>query len=423
MAKGLWRGCGMSIIEADFTKLQPPQATGDLSNLLITNPPYVRHHYIPSSHKQELAQLVESRLKLRTSGLAGLYVYIMLLAHDWLSEDAISAWLVPSEFMDVIYGKTLREYLARKVTLKRIHRFETVDVQFEDALVSSAVVIFQKHEPSPRDRTEITFGGSLETPLTTVKIANRELRELTKWSHVSLRKGLVAIHDETRLSDLFKIKRGIATGDNSFFILPLESAFAKKIPREFLKPILPGPKDIPTNVIEEDQDHFPALPKKFVVIDCKLPESSIKSRYPDFWKYLEVGLRNGVNNRYLPSKRLPWYSQEERDVPPFLCSYLGRNRRNGKPFRFILNKSKAIATNVFLLLYPIGELRKALGEGKTGPAEVLKTLEGIETDSIISAGRSYGGGLHKLEPSELGSVPANLLLDALGIQKTTITAF
>lgn len=60
-----------------------------------------------------------------------------------MSEDGIAGWLIPSEFMDVNYGKALKAYLLREVTLLHIHRFEPNNVQFDDALVSSAVVWFK----------------------------------------------------------------------------------------------------------------------------------------------------------------------------------------------------------------------------------------------------------------------------------------
>jgi hypothetical protein len=83
-------------------------------------------------------------LHLDISGLAGLYCYFLLLSHDWMEEQGLAIWLIPSEFMDVNYGVTLRRYLTEHVTLLHIHRFCPTDVQFTDALVSSAVVVFSQ---------------------------------------------------------------------------------------------------------------------------------------------------------------------------------------------------------------------------------------------------------------------------------------
>jgi hypothetical protein len=49
--------------------------------------------------------------------------------------------------MDVNYGRVLKRYLTERVTLRRIHRFDASDVQFDDALVTSAVVVFENTPP------------------------------------------------------------------------------------------------------------------------------------------------------------------------------------------------------------------------------------------------------------------------------------
>ena len=68
------------------------------------------------------------------SGLAGLYCYFLLIAHAWLAENGLAAWLIPSKFMDVNYGDEVKRYLTERVSLLQIHRFCPSDVQFDDAL-------------------------------------------------------------------------------------------------------------------------------------------------------------------------------------------------------------------------------------------------------------------------------------------------
>jgi len=87
---------------------------------------------------------------MKLSGLAGLYGRFIGLSHAWLAPDAISCWLVPSEFMDVNYGLAIKWYLLDRVTLLHIHRFDPGDLQFADALVSSAIVCFRNTAPARR---------------------------------------------------------------------------------------------------------------------------------------------------------------------------------------------------------------------------------------------------------------------------------
>jgi adenine-specific DNA-methyltransferase len=44
---------------------------------------------------------------------------------------------------------------------------------------------------------------------------------------------------------------------------------------------------------------------------------------------------------------------------------------------------------------------------------IWKAPSSITSESLIGHGRTYGGGLHKLEPKELANLPASVILDAL----------
>ena len=159
-ARALWRSDGLNVVEGDFTK----QTARERFNLILTNPPYIRHHHLDLQDKRRLKNLVAERLRLDVSGLAGFYCHYLLLCDDWMKEGGLAFWLIPSEFMDVNYGKVLKEYLTERVKLLRIHRFTPADVQFGDALVTSAVVIFEKAAPSSGADVVMTLGGSLSEP-------------------------------------------------------------------------------------------------------------------------------------------------------------------------------------------------------------------------------------------------------------------
>ena len=82
--------------------------------------------------------------------------------------------------------------------------------------------------------------------------------------------------------------------------------------------------------------------------------------------------------------------------------------------RFILNDSRAIATNSFLMLYPKAALAEHLGKDAARREELWNMLLEISSEEIMQAGRSYGGGLQKIEPRELGNVPCRALAKWMG---------
>ncbi len=401
--RALWRGTPLQLRLEDFTTAAAPASQAQRCNLLICNPPYVRHHHLQLSAKLRLHQRSMSAAGVRLSGLAGLYAHFIAIAHSWMSEGAIAGWLVPSEFMDVNYGRELKRYLLHEVTLLRIHRFDPTEVQFHDALVSSAIVWLHNRKPKRHHQIEFTFGGSLERPGTRGLAAASRLEDGAKWSGFPALLGRARLPATATLGEAFDVKRGIATGANAFFVMTHEQARERGIPRQCLRPILPGPRRLETDEVLADERGEPQLAHSLWLLDCRLPEQQVRDEYPRFWGYLEAG-RAGFSQGYLCSRRVPWYSQEVREPTWFLCTYMARS--HGGSHRFILNHSLAIGANTYLMLYPRAALARFIDGDLARARQVWQVLQGIATEVMIAGGRVYGGGLHKLEPKELAAVPA-----------------
>jgi predicted RNA methylase len=408
-AASLWEGHGLKVIKGDFTCQSAPK---QLFDLVLTNPPYVRHHHLTVQDKSRLRAALGRSLGLKISGLAGLYCYFLLLCHDWMEEDGLAIWLIPSQFMSVSYGATLRRYLTERVTLLHIHRFCPTDLQFADALVSSAVVVFRKAVPDPGHTARFSLAGPIDHPEKSARVSLEALRRSAKWTRFP-GAATAAQRGEATLGDLFAIRRGLATGSNRFFILTEQELEAREIPRELTRPILPGPRHLSTDVVDALPDGAPAVSPRLRLIDCSEPEERIKERWPALHAYLEHGKQQRIHQAYLTSRRVPWYSQEPRLPAPFLCTYMGRSRNGKQPLRFLWNRSRATAHNVYLMLYPRGALRSVLERQPALQANVFEALQRITSAQLIREGRVYGGGLHKLEPRELAHIPARSVLEAL----------
>jgi hypothetical protein len=98
-----------------------------------------------------------------------------------------------------------------------------------------------------------------------------------------------------------------------------------------------------------------------------------------------------------------------------LCTYMGRANHGKHPIRFLWNRSQATAHYVYLMLYPQGRLRDALNGQPELQAHVFEALKGIRPSEVISEGRVYGGGLHRVEPKELGQIPARGVLGSIDV--------
>ena len=406
-ARAIWKRQGLQVTQGDFTR-QPPERQ---FNVVLANPPYVRHHHLSAEDKRRLSDRVDALTGLRLSGLSGLYCYFLLIAHAWLADGALAAWLIPSEFMDVNYGEGVKRYLTERVSLLQIHRFSPSDVQFGDALVSSAIVVFENRKPADDARVLLSFGGTLTHPASSVDLGLERMRAAKKWTSLSQGTRRGAVPNHVSLGDLFTIKRGLATGNNHFFIVPKAQLAELGIPTACVRPILPSPRFVTQEIIEADADGWPALDRQLALIDCGLSEEEIERRWPRFAGYLAEGKRQGLHEGYLTSRRRPWYSQEKRPPAPFVCTYMGRSRQ--RPFRFIWNRSRATAANVYHMLYPKDAIARRVAEKAE---EVLAALRAIRPEHFFSEGRVYGGGLHKMEPAEMMRLPGDEIAAILGVR-------
>ena len=406
----LWSSTkGLNVLNQDFTSTEPPVPEHRF-NLVICNPPYVRHHHIGAEKKTELKKRLAAQGNMHLTGLAGLYAHFIGLTHPWMSQGALAGWLVPSEFMDVNYGKGVKDYLTSRVTLIHIHRFDPEKSQFKDALVSSAVVWFTNNPPPRNHTVRMTFGGTLDQPELDGLVPLEILRNERKWTRHPETIPMTA-EDGATLSDFFDIKRGIATGDNKFFVMTDEEVRDRGIPSWALRPILPGARNLPQNVVYADQQGIPLLDRKLFLLDSDLDEETVAEESPRLSEYLQKGLTT-VSETYLCSRRSPWYSQEKRPPAPFLCTYMGRIRNDAQPpFRFILNHSQATALNVYLMMYPKSALTARMEDEPELKTATWNVLSNIAPQDIMREGRVYGGGLRKVEPKELGRVRAHGLLE------------
>jgi len=214
--KALWGGTPLQLRVEDFTAAVPPSSDAGRYDLLICNPPYVRHHHLQRAAKVRLQLRSMLATGLHLSGRAGLYAHFITLAHGWMSAGALAGWLVPSEFMDVNYGHALKRYLLRAVTLLRIHRFDPGELQFGDALVSSAIVWLRNEAPDRAHEVELSYGGTLSNPKKRAMVPASQLEGAAKWTGFPDCLPRARTAAAPMLGDYFRVQRGVATGANGF---------------------------------------------------------------------------------------------------------------------------------------------------------------------------------------------------------------
>lgn len=375
-------------------------------DLVIANPPYTRHHHLSDEQKRSYQQVAQEASGVASlSKLSSLYVPFLLASHRTLTPNGVGTWLIPSEVMSTNYGQAVREYLTNEVSLERIHVFDAANVRFSDALVTSCVITFRNETPADDHTAKLTFGSSYEAPEATRIVPVAELGAAPKWLSLFPHRYRESVAEVApALGTAFVVRRGIATGGNKFFIRSREEFHRLGVSDEHLSPIAPMPRNLKVDTIESAEDGWPSNVDQLALLNVQADTP------PEEVRAVLESVPEDIRNAYLIRKRSPWWKQEQRIPAPILVTYMGRG--SDAPFRFIRNRSACTYTNSLLGLYLRPDCQQALDQADDIEGyldAIVEELRSIPPEALVNAGREYGGGLKKLEPKELMSVPLRSL--------------
>jgi hypothetical protein len=130
-----------------------------------------------------------------------------------------------------------------------------------------------------------------------------------------------------KLSDVTSVKRGITTGADDFFYVPLDNP--DNIEQDFLKPVIKSPRECKSILIDPDE-------LELYVFSCPYDKNELKST--NALKYIEKGESTpklmkqggkkgqyvtGIHNAPSLRNRKIWYDLGVRDIPDLIipCSF------------------------------------------------------------------------------------------------------
>lgn len=367
---------------------------GVTPDAVICNPPYSRHHAIPERDKRAIHEGLQRRLGLKLSGLSGLHVLFLVRALELAAPDARLAFITPSDWLDVNYGRKVKEYLLERASVEAMILIEPEHLFFEGVLTTAAITLIRKG-CTGGETAVIRLSGDLPAAEDVIAAISRGqdgvpresvcLTADAKWARPRPRK-----RRGMRLGEVARIRRGIATGANGFFVLSERARRRLGIPTAQLALCLASPK-----LIEGDEvsaESLESLPEDVPrwLVDCR--DGSEIERATPLGRYLRHGRDHlRVHEGYLASRRRPWYAQEMRASCPIVFSYFNRERP-----RFVRNRAEAVPLNNWLIVEPNP------GVNADRLFETLTSAAFIER--LADHSRVYGGGLWKLEPKELEAV-------------------
>lgn len=117
-------------------------------DIVISNPPYIRHEKI-LPQKPALQKYFDDFF----SSTADISVYFYKRAAEFLRDDGILTYISTNRFMLRKYGKNVRQFLISEMSLKSFLDFGGLSVF--NAAVNTCIVIFIKHIPSEHHSCQV----------------------------------------------------------------------------------------------------------------------------------------------------------------------------------------------------------------------------------------------------------------------------
>lgn len=356
-------------------RLEPGRRT-----LFVGNPPYVRHHLLGAKWKEWLSKKSQG-FGLKASQLAGLHVHFFLATALLAKPGDAGVLITAAEWLDVNYGRLLRELLMQQLGLTGLHVLEPTATPFADAMTTAAITCFEiGTKPKTVGLRRVERVNELGDLSEGRHMRRERLENAVRWSPLtrSTKKGPDGFIE---LGELCRVHRGQVTGANAIWLMPADASGA--LPESVLFPTVTRAKELfaAGHTLKSDKQL-----KRCVDIPVDLDAlPTDERRLVD--AFLKVARRQGADKGFVASHRKAWWSVGLRTPAPILATYMARRSPT-----FVMNAADARHINVAHGLYPRERMSDAVLRGL---AKFLSSS--VSTDD----GRTYAGGLTKFEPKEM----------------------
>lgn len=396
-------GLDADLVERDFFDLETPAQFGDRvgwQDAVIGNPPFVRYqqHRGDARKRSAAAALAQG---VRLSGLASSWAATLVHASAFLKRDGRLAMVLPAELLTVHYAEAVRRWLRQRFAAVNLFMFERR--QFRDA--EEHVVLLVARGTGPCDSFGLYYVEDADDlaglhPGDTVG-ANPAAEG--KWTDLVLPLDVRQLYKAVSLGRMAAVgdygapELGTVTGANDYFALSEVTRRKYGIAARHLKPISPpGTRHLKGLTFSRARWE-----------ELKLAGERVWLLHPDGKKsagvarYLALGEEQKISSAYKCSVREPWWRPPAVPSPDLFFTYMSHRYP-----RLIANTSGATFLN------SMHGVR--LERGAPRLAREALPLLALNSATMLGAevlGRSYGGGILKMEPREAARLPVPAVAD------------
>ncbi|MFU8829726.1 MAG: N-6 DNA methylase [Phycisphaerales bacterium] len=387
----------IEVVCADFFDWLESQPLGSF-DAVVGNPPFIRYQNFPEPSRSQAISFMQSR-GLRPNRLTNIWVPFVVAAVAMLRSGGRLAMVIPAELLQVTYAAQLRQHLAD--SFKRITVYACNEMFFERAEQEVVLLLADDRLPKsdPQNCCDVTLveAGTLAELLATSprrsgsrnkpKLVQHDTEKWLKYfldaKEISLMRDLRLNEGVASLSEHATVDVGVVTGKNEFFVVS-ESEIQEYDLASFVIPLVGRSSQLPGTVHRLVEHRALGRDGKRVFL-LHLVGHNEDDFTDGLRQFIRLGESSGHHLGYKCSIRNPWYRVPSVWQPD--CFFF----RQIYDFpRVVVNKAKATSTDTIHRMRCSGSASRVAANLYTHLTAASAEIEG----------RSYGGGVLELEPTE-----------------------
>jgi adenine-specific DNA-methyltransferase len=392
-------GLDAHLLPQDFFTVPSPAELGcplPEVDAVIGNPPFIRYQ----EHNGEARRRsVEAALRqgVRLNGLASSWAALLVHACAFLKPDGRLAMVMPAELLTVHYAEPIRRWLKRRFQAVHLVMFERL--QFNDAL-ERVILVVARGSGGCDSFSLYHVADAIDLPKLRRFATHVNVTPAAegKWSNLLLspeeNQLFARVSDEAfvPLEDYGAPELGTVTGANAFFALSESTRLEFELDENQLTRISPpGTRHLRgLTFTGSDWERLRKADEPVWLLDPDPVDTSAGLR-----RYIKGGEAAGVHEAYKCSIRTPWWRPPTVTPPDLFFTYMSHRYP-----RLITNSAGVSFVN------SMHGVR--LREGASAGSRVALPLLALNSVTMLGAelyGRSYGGGVLKMEPREAATLP------------------
>lgn len=375
----------------------------------IGNPPFIRYHNFPEPSRTRAMALMQN-LGLKPNKLTNIWVPFAVAATETLAVDGRLAFILPAELLQVSYAAQLRNYLSHNFAALKIYACN--EMFFEEAEQEVVLLLADGKATQPGVDNKCSIAlyetESLNDLLAITpeqgngngrpKIIHHQNEKWLKYFlsnyEISLMQELRQSRQVDNLSKFASINIGVVTGENDYFVLSQEDV-EKRALEDYTLPLVGRTVQLRGAAI--DKAELAELRKQgHRVLLFYITLKQAKTLSDAATRYIAQGEALEIHKGFKCSIRDPWYIVPSVWIPD--CFFF----RQIYDFpRVVLNNAGATSTDTIHRM-----------KCNVPPEKLLPALyTHLTAASAEIEGRSYGGGVLELEPTEAERLLVPRILD------------